>query len=144
MKAATARFQFDCHGIDWQELERLFEAGNLGGRKGNKVRRAFENSQVVCFVTDKQRLIGAGRALTDGEYHGVIYDIVVHPEHQRQGIGLQLVKQIIERLPVWRIMLVADTDVQPFYAKIGFRPYADVMARLDQDRLYDTLPRGPA
>jgi len=33
-------------------------------------------------------------------------------------------------------MLVADIDVQPFYAKLGFQPYGDVMARLDPGRLY--------
>ena len=98
---------------------------------------AFENSQVVCFATDNRRLVGAGRAISDGEYHGIIFDIVVHPDFQRHGIGEQLVKGIIERLPVWRIILVADKDVQPFYAKLGFQPFTDVMTRFDQTRLYD-------
>jgi hypothetical protein len=37
-------------------------------------------------------------------------------------------------------MLVADEDAQPFYRRLGFAPYPDVMARLDWDRLYDVSP----
>jgi len=29
--------------------------------------------------------VAAGRALTDGEYHATIYDVVVDPEYQRRG-----------------------------------------------------------
>jgi hypothetical protein len=36
-------------------------------------------------------------------------------------------------------MLVASVDVQPFDARLGFVPYDDVMARLDWNRLADSL-----
>lgn len=45
--------QFDCSGIAWAELEALFKAAGLGGRAGDKLRRAFENSQLVCFAWDR-------------------------------------------------------------------------------------------
>ncbi|PWT81958.1 MAG: GNAT family N-acetyltransferase, partial [Acidobacteria bacterium] len=38
----TVHFQFDSQGVDWQRLLRLFKATNMGGREGDKVRRAFE------------------------------------------------------------------------------------------------------
>jgi len=79
----TVHFQFDSQGVDWQHLLRLFKVANMAGREGNKVRRAFEKSNVVCFAKDKLRLVAAGRALTDGEYHATIYDLVVDPNYQR-------------------------------------------------------------
>lgn len=128
---------FETNHVNWSELEALFKAGGLAGREGDKIRRAFEQSSLVCFVSQDSRLVGASRALTDGEYHALIYDVVVHPDCQRQGIGSAMIHALLARLPVWRVMLVADPDVQPFYSQLGFAVYGDVMARLDWEKLYD-------
>lgn len=130
-------YQFDHEAIDWRELEALFKAADLGGRVGDKLRRAFEHSQVVCYAHAGNRLVGASRALTDGEYHALIYDVAVHPEFQRQGIGRQMMGELLARLPVWRVMLVSDGDTNDFYAKLGFAPFDHVLARFDRSRLFD-------
>jgi len=130
-------YQYNCQHVSTHELEELFAATKLGGRVGDKIRRAFLNSHVVCLAYDGARLIGASRAITDGEYHGLIYDVAVLPEYQARGIGQSMMHQLLKRLPVWRVMLVADEDVQGFYRKAGFDSYPDVMARLDWNRLYD-------
>jgi ribosomal protein S18 acetylase RimI-like enzyme len=130
-------YRFDCEGVNWSDLEGLFAIADLGGRAGDKIRRAFGQSSHVCFAYQGSRLVGASRALTDGEYHALIYDVVVHPDCQRQGIGSAMMDALLARLPVWRVMLVADHDVQPFYSQFGFTPYSDVLARLDWERLYD-------
>ena len=137
MNNIPVSYQFDTRSVDWPELETLFALADLGGRKGDKLRRAFERSQIVCFATEGDRLIGAARALSDGEYHAIIYDVVVHPERQRHGIGTSLMRQVLERLPVWRVMLVADQDVAPFYGRLGFQRFSDVLALFNPNRLYD-------
>lgn len=131
----SVAYRFNCEDVTTSALEGLFRATNLGGRTGEKIRRAFLNSSLVCFAYDEARLIGASRALTDGEYHALIYDVVVLPEYQGRGVGRRLVEQLLERLSVWRVMLVADAEVQGFYGKLGFTPYHNVMARLDWRRL---------
>lgn len=134
---AGIAYRFDCDGITTHELEAIFAATDLGGRKGDKIRRAFENSAHCCFAYDGERLIGTARAISDGEYHAFIYDVAVYPEYQGQGIGRQLVQHLLDRMPVWRVMLRADEDVQGFYRKHGFELHADVMARLDRAYLYN-------
>jgi ribosomal protein S18 acetylase RimI-like enzyme len=133
----TITLQFDLQGVDWEELEALFEATGMGGRKGDKVRRGFENSQLVCFARDGARLVGSSRAITDWEYHAVIYDVAVLPEYQGRGIGRRIMEALIARLPVWRIMLVTEEENVAFYNKLGFDQVQIVMARFDRDRLYD-------
>ena len=81
------RYRTSCVDVTATELEELFIAAKLGGRSGDKIRRAFNNSSHVCLSFVGNRLIGAARAITDGEYHGGIYDVAVHPEFQRHGIG---------------------------------------------------------
>ncbi len=127
----------DHANVDWRELEQLFTLTELAGRKGEKLRRAFLNSQAVCYAYDADRLIGVGRAISDGEYHAFIYDLAVHPAYQRHGVGTLVMHNLLDRLPVWRVMLVAASDVQPFYARFRFVPYSDVMAQLNGDRLFD-------
>ncbi len=131
------RYQFSTEDVNWQEVEALFKAADLGGRVGDKLRRAFEHSSVVCFAYDGARLIGASRALTDWEYHALIYDVAVHPDYQRRGIGHRMMSELLGRMPVWRTMLVAADDVKDFYRQLGFEEYKDVMARLDWNKLYD-------
>ncbi len=131
-------YRFSCQDVSTRELEELFAAAGLGGRLGEKIRRAFVQSSLVCFAYDSARLIGASRAITDGEYHGLIHDVAVLPEYQKQGIGRRMMQELLDRLPVWRVMLVADESVQEFYRGLGFDNYADVMAKLDSTRLYDT------
>ena len=124
------KYQFECRNVTTPELETLFKTTGLGGRTGDKILRAFNNSQLVCLVFVGKRLIGASRAITDWEYHALIYDVAVHPDFQRTGIGMNMLKYLLAKLKVWRVMLVADPDVQPFYEKSGFQPYPHVMAKL--------------
>jgi ribosomal protein S18 acetylase RimI-like enzyme len=133
----TVRFQCDSAGVNWQELISLFKLAQLSGREGDKVRRAFENSTTVCFAFEGSRLVGAARALGDCEYHATIYDVAVHPDCQRRGIGTRLVNELIAMLPVWRVLLVADGDVKDFYRRLGFEHFGNVMARFDRTKLID-------
>lgn len=135
----TVRFQSNCAGVDWAELVELFKVAHLGGREGDKVKRAFENSTVVCFALDGTRLIGAARALSDREYHATVYDVVVHPDYHRRGVGSRLMRELLATLPVWRVLLVADGDAKRFYESLGFTCFGDVLARFDPARLYDSV-----
>jgi GNAT superfamily N-acetyltransferase len=135
--ADSIRFQHDCAAVDWSELRALFVLGALGGREGDKIRRAFERSSEVCFGYDGARLIAAARALSDYEYHATVYDVVVHPDHQGCGVGRELLRRLMARMPVWRTLLIADREVSGFYERSGFRDYGDAMALIDPARLRD-------
>lgn len=130
-------YQADCEGVTAAALEELFRAAGLGGRAGDKILRAFKNSSIVRMATAGDRLIGACRAITDGEYHAFVYDVAVHPEYQGRGIGKELMARVLPELKVWRVMLVADQQVQDFYRQFGFGPYGDVMAKCDRQWLFD-------
>jgi hypothetical protein len=49
-----------------------------------------------------------------------------------------MMKEFLSSLSVWRILLVADANVRPFYERLGFEPFGDVLARFDRTKLYDT------
>ena len=64
-------------------------------------------------------------------------DVAVHPKYQGSGIGKELMAQVLPELRVWRVMLVADEQVQGFYRQFGFGPYDEVMAKCDRQWLFD-------
>jgi GNAT superfamily N-acetyltransferase len=130
-------YKVDCAGVTATALEDLFRAAGLGGRAGDKILRAFKNSAVVRLAVASDRLVGACRAITDGEYHACVYDVAVRPEYQGHGVGKELMSRVLSELKVWRVMLVADQQVQGFYRQFGFGPYEDVMAKCDRQLLFD-------
>ena len=114
------RLQFDTDGVKWTETAEVFRRAPLGTREPEKLRRACENSNVVCFAYDGGKLVGMGRALSDGEYQAGLYDLVVLPEYQGRGIGKAIVGAIHERLPSCTTILYSDPGKEAFYEKCGY------------------------
>jgi ribosomal protein S18 acetylase RimI-like enzyme len=65
-------------------------------------------------------IASSARAISDGEYYAGIYDVVVLPEYQSQGVGKQLMTALLEKLPVGNIILLAVQGKEGFYEKLGF------------------------
>lgn len=106
--------------LDWPEVCRVFERAPLGEREPERLRRASEQSSVVCSAYAGKTLIGFGRAISDGEYYSAIYDVVVLPEYQGRGVGRTIMAAILERLPKGSILIVSVPGKEGFYKKLGF------------------------
>jgi N-acetylglutamate synthase-like GNAT family acetyltransferase len=68
------------------------------------------------------RLVGFGRATSDGIYRAVLWDVVVIRDLEGQGLGRQLVETRLEALPVAsaeRVYLMT-TNSRGFYERLGF------------------------
>lgn len=90
--------------------------------------RALDGSQFMVGAYDGEQLIGFGRVLTDGVLHGMIYDLIVHPAYQRQGIGTQLLQQLVQWCQAARlgdIQLFCARGKRAFYERNGFVARAD-------------------
>jgi ribosomal protein S18 acetylase RimI-like enzyme len=103
----------------WIKLTKLYEI-SLGPRDLFEIKSAFQNSKVKCFVFYENDIIGAGRALSDGIYYTVIFDVVVHPDFQRKGIGKKIIRNLIHRSGAKNVLLQSVPGKEPFYQKLGF------------------------
>jgi len=121
-------------GVNWDDAVSLFERAPLGSqrRDPNKLKRAFEASYAVVVAYDSDRLVGMGRALCDGEYQAVIYNMVVLPEYQGKGIGKIIIEKLCEQLPVENIILYSVPGREGFYLKCGFKRMRTAMAKFNQ------------
>lgn len=119
---------FSDQNVDWNDLVEVYERAPLGKQNADKLKHAYQNSSVCCFAYQNAKLIGAGRAISDGVHFATICDIVVLPEFQGQGIGKQITETIIDKLNVEKILLACVIDQEGFYRKLGFLKHKSVMA----------------
>jgi ribosomal protein S18 acetylase RimI-like enzyme len=116
-------------GVDWPALAQLIDDAGLGRRDPALVGRVFTGSFVVCFLYVDGRLVGAGRAISDGVTSSAIYDIVVAPDYQGRGLGRRIMEDLLERLPRRSVMLVSVPKQRGFYEKLGFATLKTAMLK---------------
>jgi GNAT superfamily N-acetyltransferase len=90
-------------------------------QKPELLRKGLLASHSLVTAWDGTRLVGLGNAISDG-YLVVYYPhLLVHPEYQGRGIGMQLMRRLMARYQGFhQHMLVADGRALDFYRKCGF------------------------
>lgn len=120
--------RLDCKGVDWKTVSATLKAVGMGYHEPDVHRRAFEASHTTVFIYHADRLVGFGRAISDGEYQAGIYDVAVSPELQRKGVGKVIMQSILDRLSHCNIIVYASPGKEGFYRKLGFRGLQSGMA----------------
>lgn len=127
--------------LDWDELTALYRAAPLGNKNAVDVKTAFSNSRFRCLVYDGGRLVGVGRALSDGVDCSYICDVAVLPSHQGTGLGKEIVARLVDLSRGHKkIILYAVPGKEPFYRKLGFKRMTTAMAIFENQAL--ALERG--
>ncbi|MHC4945127.1 MAG: GNAT family N-acetyltransferase [Planctomycetota bacterium] len=91
--------------------------------QGADLVEALSRSWYVVSAYENERLVALGRILSDGILYAVIFDMIVLPEYQGQGIGTQILKLLLdrcERAGIRDILLFSATNKAGFYEKFGF------------------------
>jgi len=84
-----------------------------------------EATRVVGLYKDGAQ-VGFSRASTDGATVVYLADVYVLAEHRGRGLGLELVREMVENGPLAdRTWLLHTRDMHPLYAKLGFGPPGD-------------------
>jgi predicted GNAT family acetyltransferase len=98
---------------------------------------AVAGSRNYGVYTASGTQVAYARAVTDGATFAWIADVVVHPEHRRQGLGTLLVDGLmadLEALGLRRVLLKASPEGHDLYRKAGFdgldEPEAWLLRRL--------------
>lgn len=76
---------------------------------------------VGCFLGEQ--LIGYADVVSDGVADAYIRDLVVHPDHQREGVGSRLLLLLVETARdsgIRMISTVFEPGLAAFYRKAGF------------------------
>lgn len=108
--------------ISKAELNALFQAV-WGHEQANYLKVLHHSLSYICAY-EKTKLIGFVNLAWDGGIHAFILDTSVHPEHQKQGVGTELVKRAIKEARAqgcdW-VHVDYEAHLDSFYKACGFR-----------------------
>ncbi|MFZ9947695.1 MAG: GNAT family N-acetyltransferase [Vulcanococcus sp.] len=115
-------------GLLQRQLQQLLDAHSFwaGGRSQRELSRMLAGSQAVVSAWQGSRLVGFGRATSDGVFRAVLWDVVVAGEHQGRGLGRRIVEALLQEpvlQGVERVYLMT-TNSAGFYSQVGFENVA--------------------
>lgn len=114
-----------------EALVQLYEAVGWSAytKDPAQLKRAAAGSSLLISAWEKRELLGLARVISDGETIAYLQDILVHPDHQRRGIGRELfIRAITPFAHVRQKVLITDDEPgqRAFYESLGFTETRDV------------------
>ena len=87
------------------------------------LKKCLANSDVVISLWVGKEIVGFGRALTDGIYRGVLWDIVIDQNHQGKGFGTLIVKNLLSsnKIKNTKKLYLMTTNKKLFYSQFDFK-----------------------
>ncbi|HZT46139.1 MAG TPA: GNAT family N-acetyltransferase [Gaiellaceae bacterium] len=93
------------------------------GRPRETVERLVREAARVVGLYRGGRQVGFARAVSDGVAVTYLADVYVLPEHRGSGLGVELVREIVENGPLAdRRWLLHTRDAHDLYRRLGFGP----------------------
>ncbi|MBM5809551.1 MAG: GNAT family N-acetyltransferase [Cyanobacteria bacterium M_surface_9_m1_291] len=109
-----------------QQLQRLLDAHSFwaSGRSQRELSRMLAGSQAVISAWQGSRLVGFGRASSDGVFRAVLWDVVVAADHQGRGLGRRIVEALLQEPALQGVerTYLMTTNSSGFYEQLGFTP----------------------
>ena len=92
-------------------------------RKINDLKKCLASSDVIVSLWVDNEIVGFGRALTDGIYRGVLWDIVIDQNHQGKGYGKLIVKNLLSNKKIrnTKKLYLITTNKKLFYSQLDFK-----------------------
>ena len=111
------------NGLD--KLKRLLDRNAFWAKNRtiNDLKKCLANSDVVISLWVGKEIVGFGRALTDGIYRGVLWDIVIDQNHQGKGFGKLIVNNLLSSKEIknTKKIYLMTTNKRFFYSQMDFK-----------------------
>ena len=106
------------------KLQKLLDKNAFWAKSRTKkdLKKCLANSDVVISLWVGNEIVGFGRALTDGIYRGVLWDIVIDHNHQGKGFGSLIVNNLLssKKIKNTKKLYLMTTNKKLFYSQFNF------------------------
>ena len=107
------------------KLQKLLENNTFWAKNRtiHDLKKCLANSDVVVSLWVGNNIVGFGRALTDGIYRGVLWDIVIDQNYQGKGFGKLIVKSLLasKEIQNTKKLYLMTTNKKLFYSQLEFK-----------------------
>ena len=108
-----------------KKLQKLLDNNTFWAKNRtiNDLKKCLANSDVVVSLWVGNKIVGFGRALTDGIYRGVLWDIVIDQNYQGKGFGKLIVKSLLasKKIQNTKKLYLMTTNKKLFYSQLEFK-----------------------
>jgi predicted N-acetyltransferase YhbS len=80
----------------------------------------LRHANLVITAWDGDRLVGIARSVSDFHYATYLSDLAVRLSHQKQGVGLELMRKTRDTAPRATLILLAAPAAVEYYPRVGF------------------------
>ena len=107
------RFLFDNHAF-WAKH-----------RSDKQLKKLLAGSTVVISVWQDERIVGFGRATSDGIFRAVLWDVIVPTDLQGRGLGKAVVEALLISKHIKNVerVYLMTTNCSEFYSQFGFQSF---------------------
>ena len=107
------------------KLKKLLENNTFWAKNRTikDLKKCLANSDVIVSLWVRDEIVGFGRALTDGIYRGVLWDIVIDQNYQGKGFGKLIVKSLLssKKIKNTKKLYLMTTNKKLFYSQLDFK-----------------------
>ncbi len=91
-------------------------------RRANDLKKMLAGSTVIVTIWHGQKLVGFGRATSDGIYRAVLWDVVVDENLQGLGLGRRVVEALLQAKSIKAVerIYLMTTKSGEFYKQMKF------------------------
>ncbi len=109
------------------EFKDILIRSTLGERRPiteiERLEKMCLHANLIVTARKNGILIGVARSLSDFTFCTYLSDLAVDKDHQRTGIGRQLVQRTKEIAPKAKLILLAAPAARAYYPKVGMRQF---------------------
>ncbi len=110
--------------LDLDEVIEVYVESTLGERRpvADRARMAgmLREANLVITAWDGTRMVGISRSVSDLHYATYLSDLAVRLSHQKQGIGVELIRRTQHAAPRAAVILLSAPAAVDYYPRIGF------------------------
>ena len=107
------------------KLQKLLDRNTFWAKSRtiNDLKKCLSNSDVVISLWIGKEIVGFGRALTDGVYRGVLWDVVIDQNYQSKGLGTMIIKNLLSSKEIknTKKLYLMTTNKKLFYSQFSFK-----------------------
>ncbi|SEQ20278.1 Acetyltransferase (GNAT) domain-containing protein [Lachnospiraceae bacterium RM5] len=122
--------------IDFGEVSEILNFYGLSDYGKEIQKQIFQNSYAVVFLKKDNRIVGVGRAISDGITQAAIYNIAVRDSYRGKGYGKLIVDELVKQLTGCNIVLYTHPKHIGLYEHWGFSRLHTAYARYIDETHY--------
>jgi predicted N-acetyltransferase YhbS len=110
-----------------EEFIDILRASTLAERRPvnepERIEKMLQHADLIITARENNKLVGVARSVTDFVYCCYLSDLAVDKNHQKNGIGKELIRQTKLAAPKAKLILLSAPAAINYYPRIGMKHF---------------------